>query len=250
MQKPPQFIITRPNSSKGKVKPSTTKSCTTKLRQSISTMNAKASSFTTRASRSILSSTFGQDLASQRPPLNHQLTRPKSLRAFINHSVKLLQRSKTNPSIPSTLGSVKFLATTKPSHPCSRKRPIINHDQSALIILGLATIKCKAKYLLLGLSIYQELSQKTQTNLVPIAQRTKPQDLMKKSKGSSQMQLQGIINLAYLYKLKAVQRSGRPKARRKSQRRNKREGKEVTTFLVKSHIEACEEQAVKTKSKK
>ncbi|CAN8242762.1 unnamed protein product [Cochlearia groenlandica] len=85
----------------------------------------------------------------------------RSLRAFINHSVKLLQRSKTNPSIPSTLGSVKFLATTKPSHPCSRKRPIINHDQSALTILGLATIKCKAKYLLLGLSIYQELSQKT-----------------------------------------------------------------------------------------
>ncbi|CAN8255206.1 unnamed protein product [Cochlearia groenlandica] len=41
MQNPPQFIITRPNSSKGKVKPSTTK-----LRQSISTMNAKASSFT------------------------------------------------------------------------------------------------------------------------------------------------------------------------------------------------------------
>ncbi|CAN8323844.1 unnamed protein product [Cochlearia groenlandica] len=85
----------------------------------------------------------------------------RSLRAFINHSVKLLQRNKTTQSIPSTLGSVKFLATTKPSHPCSRKRPIINHDQSALTILGLATIKCKAKYLLLGLSIYQELSQKT-----------------------------------------------------------------------------------------
>ncbi|CAN8319331.1 unnamed protein product [Cochlearia groenlandica] len=242
MQKPPQFIITRPNSSKGKVKPSTTKSSTAKLRQSISTMNAKASSFT-----------LGQIFYKSKPIhliINIWSRSSKSLRAFINHSVKLLQRSKTNPSIPSTLGSVKFLATTKPSHPCSRKRPIINHDQSALTILGLATIKCKAKYLLLGLSIYQELSQKTQTNLVPIAQRTKPQDLMKKSKGSSQIQLQGIINQAYLYKLKAVQRSGRPKARRKSQRRNKREGKEVTTFLVKSHIEACEEQAVKTKSKK
>ncbi|CAN8242911.1 unnamed protein product [Cochlearia groenlandica] len=35
------------------------------------------------------------------------------------------------------------------------------YDQSALTILGLATIKFKAKYLLLGLSIYQELSQKT-----------------------------------------------------------------------------------------
>ncbi|CAN8307292.1 unnamed protein product [Cochlearia groenlandica] len=242
MQKPPKFIITRPNSSKGKVKPSTTKSSTTKLRQSISTMNAKASSFT-----------LGQIFYKSKPihliiNIWSRSSKSKTSTQPPTNSAKLLQRSKTNPSIPSTLGSVKFLATTKPSHPCSRKRPIINHDQSALTILGLASIKCKAKYLLLGLSIYQELSQKTQTNLVPIAQRTKPQDLMKKSKGSSQMQLQGIINQAYLYKLKAVQRSGRPKARRKSQRRNKREGKEVTTFLVKSHIEACEEQAVKTKS--
>ncbi|CAN8307132.1 unnamed protein product [Cochlearia groenlandica] len=243
MQKPPQFIITRPNSSKGKVKPSTTKSSTTKLRQSISTMNAKASSFT-----------LGQIFYKSKPihliiNIWSRSSKSKTSTQPPTNSAKVSRRTKP-PLPPIRLSSVKFLATTKPSHPCSRKRPIINHDQSALIILGLATIKCKAKYLLLGLSIYQELSQKTQTNLVPIAQRTKPQDLMKKSKGSSQMQLQGIINLAYLYKLKAVQRSGRPKARRKSQRRNKREGKEVTTFLVKSHIEACEEQAVKTKSKK
>ncbi|CAN8323755.1 unnamed protein product [Cochlearia groenlandica] len=178
-----------------KWKPNTS---TTKLRQSISTMNAKASSFT-----------LGQIFYKSKPihliiNIWSRSSKSKTSTQPPTNSAKLLQRSKTNPSIPSTLGSVKFLATTKPSHPCSRKRPIINHDQSALTILGLATIKCKAKYLLLGLSIYQELSQKTQTNLVPIAQRTKPQDLMKKSKGSSQMQLQGIINQAYLYKLKAV----------------------------------------------
>ncbi|CAN8243159.1 unnamed protein product [Cochlearia groenlandica] len=39
----------------------------------------------TRASRSILSSTFGQDLASQRPPLNHQQTRPKYQEGLSRH---------------------------------------------------------------------------------------------------------------------------------------------------------------------
>ncbi|CAN8271758.1 unnamed protein product [Cochlearia groenlandica] len=154
MQKPPQFIITRPNSSKGKVKPSTTKSSTTKLRQSISTMNAKASSFT-----------LGQIFYKSKPihliiNIWSRSSKSKTSTQPPTNSAKVSRRTKP-PLPPIRLSSVKFLATTKPSHPCSRKRPIINHDQSALTILGLATIKCKAKYLLLGLSIYQELSQKT-----------------------------------------------------------------------------------------
>ncbi|CAN8323856.1 unnamed protein product [Cochlearia groenlandica] len=163
MQKPPQFIITRPNSSKGKVKPSTTKSSTTKLRQSISTMNAKASSFT-----------LGQIFYKSKPihliiNIWSRSSKSKTSIQPPTNPAKPLQEAR--PSSSSTLGSAKYMAKTKPSHSCPRKRPMNQHDQSTLLTIGQSNYQVQGLILLLGLCIYQEISQNTPTN--PCSNRTK-----------------------------------------------------------------------------
>ncbi|CAN8319202.1 unnamed protein product [Cochlearia groenlandica] len=82
---------------------------------------------------------------------------------------KPLQEAR--PSSSSTLGSAKYMAKTKPSHSCPRKRPMNQHDQSALRTIGQSNYQVQGLILLLGLCIYQEISQNTPTN--PYSNRTK-----------------------------------------------------------------------------